>query len=99
MDMLFTCMVFCFTKFIIYFTFVFNTATITTTSTTTNTTISFLFSVYTVLSLIYKISNFSLNLLRFVAITQEFSKNLPKIKGSSYSFGFAIQEFPSEEAV
>ena len=35
----------------------------------------------------------------FAAITQEFSKNLLKIKGNSSSFGFAIQELPSEEAI
>ena len=35
----------------------------------------------------------------FAAITQEFSKNLLKIKGNSPSFGFAIQELPSEEAI
>ena len=35
----------------------------------------------------------------FAAITQEFSKNLLKIKGSSSSFDFAIQELPSEEAI
>ena len=33
----------------------------------------------------------------FEAITQEFSKNLLKIKGSFSSFGFAIQELLSEE--
>ena len=35
----------------------------------------------------------------FTAITQEFSKNLLKIKVNSSSFGFAIQELPSEEAI
>ena len=34
----------------------------------------------------------------FAAITQELLKNLLKIKGNSSSFGFAIQELPSEEA-
>ena len=34
----------------------------------------------------------------FAAITEEFSKNL-KIKGNSPSFGIAIQELPSEEAI
>ena len=33
------------------------------------------------------------------AITQEFSKNLLKIKDNSSSFGFAIQELPSEKAI
>ena len=33
------------------------------------------------------------------AITQEFSKNLLKIKGNSSSSVFAIQELPSEEAI
>ena len=35
----------------------------------------------------------------FAAITQELLKNLLKIKGNSSSFGFAIQELPSEEAI
>ena len=35
----------------------------------------------------------------FAAITQEFSKNLLKIKGNFSSFGFDIQEPPSEEAI
>ena len=35
----------------------------------------------------------------FAAITQEFSKKLLKIKGNSSSFGFAILELPSEEAI
>ena len=30
----------------------------------------------------------------FAAITQEFLKNLLKIKGDSSSFGFAIKELP-----
>ena len=34
----------------------------------------------------------------FAAVTQEFSKNL-KIKGNPSSFGFAIQELPSKEAI
>ena len=35
----------------------------------------------------------------FAAITQEFSKNPLKIKSNSSSFGFAIQELPSEETI
>ena len=35
----------------------------------------------------------------FAAITQELSKNLLKIKGNSSGFDFAIQEFPSKEAI
>ena len=35
----------------------------------------------------------------FVAVTQELSKNLLKIKDNSFSFGFTIKELPSEEAV
>ena len=35
----------------------------------------------------------------FAAITQEFSKNLLKIKGNSSSFGFDIQELSSEKAI
>ena len=35
----------------------------------------------------------------FAAVTQEFSKNLLKIKGNPSSFGFAIQELPSKEAI
>ena len=35
----------------------------------------------------------------FAAITQEFSKKLLNIKGNSSSFGFAIHELPSEEAI
>ena len=35
----------------------------------------------------------------FAVITQEFSNNLLKIKGNCSSFGFTIQELPSEEAI
>ena len=35
----------------------------------------------------------------FVAITQESSMNLLKIKGNSSSFGFAIQELLFEAAI
>ena len=35
----------------------------------------------------------------FAAIAQEFLKNLLKIKGNSSSFGFAIQDLPSEETI
>ena len=35
----------------------------------------------------------------FPAMTRKFSKNLLKIKGNSSSFGFAIEEFPSDEAI
>ena len=30
---------------------------------------------------------------------QEFSKNLQNIKGNSFSFGFGIEEFLSEQAI
>ena len=33
----------------------------------------------------------------FAAITQDFSKNLLKIKSNLSSFGFAIQELPTEK--
>ena len=35
----------------------------------------------------------------FAATTKEFSKNLLKTKDNSSSFGFAIQEFPSEQTI
>ena len=41
----------------------------------------------------------NLSLKNSTSITQEFSKNLLKIKGNSFSFGFAIQKLPSEEAI
>ena len=34
-----------------------------------------------------------------VSVTQKFSKNLLKIKGNTSSFGFAIQELSSKEAI
>ena len=39
------------------------------------------------------------NLLMYVSIKQEFSKNFQKVKGNSSSFGFAIEELPSGEAI